>query len=141
MKNIKKIITGMMLVLALTAFTACGERTDNNADETNTAKDNVMDNGDRDNNMDNKDAVPDADRTDDNRTDNNGTSADTDTKNDNTASENNAADDNTVAGDRTDDAADGTMDTDTKNNNTASAPWIRVLTEMMIPFPVSWETV
>lgn len=98
MKNIKKIITGMMLVLALTAFTACGERTDNNADETNTAKDNVMDNGDRDNNMDNKDAVPDADRTDDNRTDNNGTSADTDTKNDNTASENNAADDNTVAG-------------------------------------------
>ena len=52
MKNIKKIITGMMLVLALTAFTACGERTDNNADETNTAKDNVMDNGDRDNNMD-----------------------------------------------------------------------------------------
>ena len=107
MKNIKKIITGMMLVLALTAFTACGERTDNNADETNTAKDNVMDNGDRDNNMDNKDAVPDADRTDDNRTDNNGTSA----------------------------------DTDTKNNNTASAPWIRVLTEMMIPFPVSWETV
>ena len=86
MKNIKKIITGMMLVLALTAFTACGERTDNNADETNTAKDNVMDNGDRDNNMDNKDAVPDADRTDDNRTDNNGTSADTDTKNDNTAS-------------------------------------------------------
>ncbi len=39
-----------------------------------------MDNGDRDNNMDNKDAVPDADRTDDNRTDNNGTSADTDDK-------------------------------------------------------------
>ena len=71
MKNIKKIITGMMLVLALTAFTACGERTDNNADETNTAKDNVMDNGDRDNNMDNEDAVPDADRTDDNRTDTN----------------------------------------------------------------------
>ena len=22
-----------------------------------------------------------------------------------------------------------------------TAPWIRVLTEMMIPFPVSWETV
>ena len=42
MKNIKKIITGMMLVLALTAFTACGERTDNNADETNTAKDDVQ---------------------------------------------------------------------------------------------------
>ena len=123
MKNIKKIITGMMLVLALTAFTACGERTDNNADETNTAKDNVMDNGDRDNNMDNKDAVPDADRTDDNRTDNNGTSADTDTKNDNTASENNAADDNT------------------EQMMLRTAPWIRVLTEMMIPFPVSWETV
>ena len=40
---------------------------------------------------------------------------------------NNAADDNTVAGDRTDDAADGTMDQSTDR--------------MMIPFPVSWETV
>ena len=38
MKNIKKIITGMMLVLALTAFTACGERTDNNADENKHSK-------------------------------------------------------------------------------------------------------
>lgn len=32
MKKLKRIMTGMMLVLALGAFTACGENTDNNAD-------------------------------------------------------------------------------------------------------------
>lgn len=38
MKNIKKIITGMSIVLALTAFTACGERTDNNAGRSKHSK-------------------------------------------------------------------------------------------------------
>ena len=40
MKKIKRIMTGMMLVLALGAFTACGENTDNNADESGTMTDN-----------------------------------------------------------------------------------------------------
>ena len=40
MKNLKKIMTGMMLVLALGAFTACGENTDNNADESGTMTEN-----------------------------------------------------------------------------------------------------
>ena len=40
MKKLKRIMTGMMLVLALGAFTACGENTDNNADESGTMTDN-----------------------------------------------------------------------------------------------------
>ena len=64
MKNLKKIMTGMMLVLALGAFTACGENTDNNADESGTMTDNKgnsdsADRGDRKQEDSNRDVAND----------------------------------------------------------------------------------
>ena len=41
MKKMKNLITGMLLVLALGVFTACGENKDRNADETGTMKEDV----------------------------------------------------------------------------------------------------